>query len=244
MATDSLQAFDRHARGYVGSWGSDPLAREMRARVLARCAREFPDRARVLDVGCGPGLDAPVLAALGFEVVSVDASAGMVEVARSRGVPARQVAAEEVGGLEGAFSAVLSNFGALNCVDLPRFGAGLSRVTGPGAVAVLVVMGPWCLAETVALLARGRLREVVTRRRGRTMPLEGEEVAVRFWRPADLAGALPGWRVCTVEALGALVPPPDLGGRPGVRSRWDGRIGAVPLVRGQGDHTLVVLRRG
>ena len=59
---------NRHAIGYVSGWGSDALAREMRARVIARCVRSFPAGGRVLDLGCGPGLDAPILGALGFSV--------------------------------------------------------------------------------------------------------------------------------------------------------------------------------
>ena len=67
VPSETLHAFDLHARGYVASWGSDPLAQWMRARVLALCAKFFPASSRVLDLGCGPGLDAAALTALGHQ---------------------------------------------------------------------------------------------------------------------------------------------------------------------------------
>jgi len=234
-----LQPFDRHAGGYRTRWDAHPLVREQRARVWAACVRHFPAGARVADVGCGPGTDALGLAALGFTVLACDASAGMVAEARARGVDARVLPAESIDAL-GEVDGVLSDFGALNCVDLEAFGRALRL--RPGGVLVAVVMGPCCPAETVALLTRGRVREAWRRRRVSELPLEGGRVPVRWLRPADFA-ALPGIELVHVEALGVLHPPADLGGRPGRRSRWDMRLGALPLLRGAGDHTLVVARR-
>ncbi len=217
------------------------MAAVLRARVIARCIQFFPPTGRILDLGCGPGLDAATLGALGYDVVGVDASPGMVSEARGRGVGAHVLPGERVGELEGVFDGVLSNFGALNCVDLGATFAGLRRRTRPGAVVVAVVMGPFCLAETLALLSAGRPRAAWRRRRGGVVPLEGGAVPVSWLRPHDLVRE--GFVPVHVEALGVLVAPPDLGGRLGRRLRWEPLVSRVPPLARWGDHTLVVLRR-
>ena len=236
-----MQAFDRAAGAYRRTWDARPLVRFFRARVLAACAANFPHAARILDVGCGPGTDAVLLRALGHTVVAIDASARMVDEALGRGVDARVLDASDVGRLEGPFDGALSDFGALNCLpDLRPFGAGLARILRPGAVAILVVMGPRCLAESLALLSRGRAP-----RRGRpSVPVEGLDVPVRWLGPSQVADELGGaFRLLSVEALGALMPPPDLGGRPGLRARIEPWVARWPGVRDNGDHLMLTLRR-
>lgn len=236
----ALHAFDESARAYAGTWGADPLARVLRARVLAVCAGLFPSGSRILDLGCGPGLDAVALTALGLRVIGVDASPAMVAEARSRGVDARVGDMTGLGGAEGPFDGALSDFGAINCLpSLHPLGDALADRLPAGAPLVLVPMGRRCLAEDLALLARGRR----PRRRDGPVRVGAAHVPVRFLDARRVAAELPAFRLVSVAALGALVAPPDLGGRPGRRSRLEARIATWPLVRSLGDHTLMVLRR-
>lgn len=240
--SETLHAFDRHAEGYAAGWGSHPLARVLRARVMGLCARYFPSGARVLDLGCGPGLDAAALEALGFRTTAVDASEGMVAEARRRCADARRLDLGDLAPLlaEAPFDGALSDFGALNCLPrLDGFAEMLPRLLRPGAHAVLVVINRACPAEDLALLARGRR----PRRRGARVSLEGVEMPIRYLSAADVIGALPDFDVARREGLGVLMPPPDLGGRPGLRSRVEPHVAALPILRDLGDHTIVVLRR-
>ncbi|MDP2304490.1 MAG: class I SAM-dependent methyltransferase [Pseudomonadota bacterium] len=239
---ETLHAFDRHAADYVATWGTDPLARVFRARVIAACARFFPGGGRILDLGCGPGLDAEVLEALGYDVLAVDASAGMVAEARRRASDVRTADLDVLGTLlpDAPFDGALSNFGAINCVsDLSAFGHGLAALLRPGAHAVLVVINRWCPAEDLALLSRGRR----PRRHVAAVQVSGHAVRLRYLAGTDLVRALPRFDVVHREALGALMPPPDLGGRPGRRARVEPWVAGWPLLRDLGDHSLVVLRR-
>ncbi|MDP2316030.1 MAG: methyltransferase domain-containing protein [Pseudomonadota bacterium] len=218
------------------------MARSLRARVLSVCARFFPENGRVLDLGCGAGLDAAVLEAMGHPVVAVDASAGMVAEARTRARDARRgdLAALEPLVPDGPFDGALSNFGALNCLaDLDGFARGLAALLRPGAHAVLVVINRWCPAEDLTLLARFRR----PRRHVRTVDVEGMPVALRYLGGREVERALPAFEPVHREALGALVAPPDLGGRPGRRTRLEPWIAGWPVIRDLGDHSLVVLRR-
>lgn len=235
---ESLQAFDRHSVGYARAWGAHPLARWMRVRVLAACADHLPPNGAILDIGCGPGLDAAALGAAGWDVTALDGSAGMVREASTRARRVLHLPMERLSELgEAGFDGALSNFGALNCVaSIEGFGADLARLLRPGARAILVVMGPWCPAEDLALITRARRPF----RRRRPVTLEGLPVAVRYLTTADLVRALPDFRLLHREALGALMAPPDLGGRVGRRARFEPYIAGLPLLRDAGDHQLLV----
>lgn len=204
--------------------------------MIARAAVRFRPGNRIVDLGCGPGTDARLLEILGCTVHGVDLSPGMVDVARSRGVDAEVASLDTFGG---RFDGALSNFGALNCLPtLAPLGDRLRDALPAGAWVLLVVIGAWCPAEDLALLARGRRP-----RRGRPVTVEGLPVEMRTLRPAQVAAELGrGFRVVRVEALGALMPPPDLGGGLAL-APLDAAVGAWPLIRRLGDHTLIELRR-
>lgn len=78
-------------------------------------------RGRVLDVGCGPGRCALYLQEQGCDVVGIDASPGMIEVARSRGVKdARLMSLSDVRVAMGKFDSIVmmgNNFGLVASAD-------------------------------------------------------------------------------------------------------------------------------
>ena len=188
------------------------------------------------DLGCGTGEDARVLSAAGLRITAFDLSNEMVTFARANGVDAHCI---DLRAIEGSFDGILSNFGALNCLDgLDDIGALMRRCLVARGRAVLVTMGPRCPAEDVALLVRGRRP-----RRAARVPVEGVEVPVRWWCVADLSRALAEFRLVHREGLGVVLPPPDLGGRPGLLARLDRLVGRVPGLNRLGDHTLTVWER-
>ena len=56
---------------------------EMRAKMLARVPQDLSG-ARVLDAGCGPGMMTKVLAERGADIVAIDISPSLIEIARKR----------------------------------------------------------------------------------------------------------------------------------------------------------------
>jgi SAM-dependent methyltransferase len=241
---ETLQAFDRHAPSYV-RWEQHPSAQHWRARVISCCIQHFPPNGRVLDVGGGTGVDALLLMALGYRVTVLEPSAGMGDIARSRGVVVVTAGAEDLDTLPiDNFEGVLSNFGALNCVpDLERFARGLRIRLGVGGVAVLVVMGPFALSETILLAGTGRFRALARRRRAAVVPLGEGTVPVSWWGRRALCRALLGFRLIHTEALGSVLPPPDIHAGNALLRRLDTAVAPLPGFRQVGDHTLYVFRR-
>jgi cyclopropane fatty-acyl-phospholipid synthase-like methyltransferase len=76
--TLAARGYDLIAEAYLERFGRS----QVRDRWLRQMIARLPQRARVLDLGCGAGLPvARVLAAQGFQVVGVDGSARQIELA-------------------------------------------------------------------------------------------------------------------------------------------------------------------
>lgn len=72
-------SYDNIADKFAAQWFDHPPV-----RPLELFADALPRAARVLDAGCGPGHHARFLAARGHDVVGIDLSAAMLQIARSR----------------------------------------------------------------------------------------------------------------------------------------------------------------
>jgi SAM-dependent methyltransferase len=121
-------------------------------RVLWRhFARLFKAGDRVIDVGCGTGLDTLQLASRGIQVTAVDGSSGMIAQLQSKlatssfgGLVATEVGdiIEVAGRLAGPFDGAVSSFAALNTVDLEQFASLLAGLLRPGGRAVFHLLSP------------------------------------------------------------------------------------------------------
>jgi len=224
----------------------------MRAIVQEVVRRHVPRGGRVLDGGCGVGLDARWLQRDGYEVLAIDASAGMVAAARET-VPdldARILPLEDVGRLasEGPFDGALLDFGVLNLVELAPAAEGLARSLRPGACVVAVPMPRLAPTFVLGLLRHGRVRTALGRLRAeREIDVEGVAVRTRYLGSRALLDAFAPWFE-PVERLGMGFLMPAPGSRPSaarlaVSERLERRLRGLPVLREMGDHLVVVLRR-
>src|ERR1700685_1845239 len=81
---DTQQAFDSVAADYDGPRGNNALIQDMRLEMWRALDAAFPKRSRLIDLGCGTGLDAARMAHLGHRVVATDWSPHMVQRTRAR----------------------------------------------------------------------------------------------------------------------------------------------------------------
>jgi SAM-dependent methyltransferase len=260
--------FDLAAAGYEAACGNE-LFLAMRARVQQLLTEVLPAAARVLEIGCGVGLDTEFLVRSGHRVTATDPAPGMLERARRRLDADSTLAGRaswrraglaelsEASGSEGpaALDAIVSNFGALNCVaDLTPLGFLAHRRLRSGGVIVIGLMTRVCLWEIGYHLCRFQPRTAL-RRLGRAPVLvDVERVAVPTWYHGarSVAAALgPEFVVRRVVGLNVLLPPPHLVGGwrrmpAGLRrrvQRVDGRVARWPLLRRLGDHVVIVVEK-
>ncbi|WP_425039848.1 class I SAM-dependent DNA methyltransferase [Primorskyibacter sp. S187A] len=103
----------------------------------------LPDGGRVLDLGCGPGAAAAVMAQSGRDVLAWDASQGMVELAaRGAGVTAQHRVFDDLAELEGdSLAGVWANFSLLHAsrAALPGYLRQIAHTLMPGGVFLMAV---------------------------------------------------------------------------------------------------------
>jgi ubiquinone/menaquinone biosynthesis C-methylase UbiE len=267
MAQAHLRAapFDAVAERYDETFTTSKIGQAQRASVWRELGKAFRPGDRILEIGCGTGVDACFLAEHEVKVVACDSSPQMIAVASRRVADGGKLglvfphllAAENIAGLRNGefFDGAFSNFGALNCLeDLQQFARDLAILLKPGATALLCWMGPFCVWEIVWYLAQGKPGKAFRRfhRGGVTARLsEGASVRVHYPSIRSLARIFaPEFRLVSVRGIGVSVPPSYL-------EPWANRLprlfelsvqadpllGRCPGIRAFADHILLEFRR-
>ena len=261
---DTQDAFDSVAADYDGPRGNNDSIQDMRAEMWRWLDACMAPGSRLIDLGCGTGLDAVRMAGLGHRVAATDWSPRMVERTRDRaaaaGLEARVeslcIGAHELQRLDGdaAFDGAYSNLGPLNCVpDLRAVALQCARLLRPGGTLVCTVIGRVCPWEIAHYARRGRWARLKLRFARGIVPvgMNQRTIWTRYFGPQEFYRDFAAeFELVQRRALCLFVPPPYLGW---VRERhprvydwlWrlDRRTAAWPLLRSMGDHFLIVMRR-
>jgi len=266
MLAETQAAFDSVAEIYDGPRGNNLLIQRMRELSWRTIAGHVAAPAQLLDLGCGTGIDALHFARAGYRVLATDWSPRMVARAAARALDLRlagQLEAECVGAHElhriqaapgGRFDAAYSNFGPLNCIpDLQDVSQQCARLLKPGGHMVFTVIGRVCPWELGRYLLLGRFPRALVRfaRDITAVNLNRHRVWTRYYTPREFYRRFAReFELVRFQALSLFLPPPYLidfyERAPGcnrVLGWLDDHLGQAPLLRGAGDHFLIVLRR-
>lgn len=257
--------FDAVALRYDETFTTSKIGQAQRAAVWTELAKTFHHGDRVLEIGCGTGVDACFMAARGVKVLASDSSAQMIAVTMRRVlesgqqhlVQPRRLRAEDISSLppDELFDGAFSNFGALNCVeDLQQLSHDLARLLRPGATALLCWMGSCCLWEMAWYLAQGNTDKAFRRwrRSGVTARIaDGAFMNVHYPSVSSLSGIFaPEFRLQSVKGIGVAVPPSYLESRAQrhprlleICQRADLFMGRFPGIQNLADHVLLRFQR-
>ena len=258
------EAFDSVAADYDGERGNNGAIRDMRAEMWRWLDAMFTAGSRLLDLGCGTGLDAARMARAGHHVTAIDWSTEMVRRTADRAGRERltdKVLALNIGAHQldrvpesGAYDGAYSNLGALNCVPDPgEVAQQCARLLRPGGTLVFSVIGRVCPWEMAHYLLRGRWSRVKVRyARGQApVRLNQRTVWTRYYTPREFYRQFRDlFSLTHYRGLCVFVPPPYLIDFRQRHAQWhqrlwqiDRRVAGWPLLRGIGDHFLIVMRK-
>ena len=260
---DTRQAFDGVAAEYDGPLGNNRLVQHMREALWRSVQKAAPPGARLLDLGCGTGIDAVFFAQQGYRVTGIDASPEMVKQTCHRAeasgvsekVTALNLGIQDLEGLrQGTFDAIYSDLGVLNCMpDLEATARDCAALLKPHGGLVFSVIGRVCPWELAFYTLRGDLARARVRFAEGQSPvsLQGGRVWTRYYAPGEFYRIFARrFELRACRGLNLFLPPPYLVGmidrHPGwyqLLARLDRLTAGLPLFNRAGDHFLMVLSR-
>ncbi len=260
-------AFDSLANEYDSIWSLGAVGAVQREQVWMGIRLLFLPGGRVLEIGCGTGIDAVRLAQCGVFVFATDISQRMLDVARQRieleglghRITLEQRSIEQLSELEDTkqFDGAFSNFGAFNCVcDLRSAAFSLSKLIRPGGKLAICLINRICLWEMVWYLIHGRPAKAFRRIRAWKGGIETSlqpDTRFRLYYPSAgnlIADFEQYFDPVSSHGIGVLVPPSCMEEMARKR-KWifdkiallDRYIRRWPILCGLGDHRLYIFTR-
>ena len=261
---DTQDAFDSVAADYDGPRGNNTLIQQMRTEMWKQLDSTFGAGSRLIDIGCGTGLDAIRMAQLGHRVTATDWSPQMVGRTRDRAARenvTEHVDAVAVGGQDferlpgnAQYDGAYSNLGPLNCVpNLDVLARECARLLKPGGQLVFTVIGrvcPWEIGHYARLRRWARVR-IRFARQFVAVNMNNHTIWTRYYLPREFYTAFQ--QHFTLEhyrGLCTFAPPPYLtwmhDKHPRLHDwlwRLDRRTAGWPVLRSMGDHFLIIMKK-
>lgn len=259
----STSAFDSYAADYDRHFTNSPIGILLRKRVFKFLLPLLGKEKKVLEVNCGTGEDALLLAGRVDSVLATDISEGMIRVANLKKEKADQpnlsFAVCDMTAIHNIakepFDILFSDFGGLNCLNpeqLELFADKCSQVLSSKGTLALVIMGRKCLWEDLWFyLQKDRRLKRRRSREGIATQMEGTEFKTYYYSPREIRSVFSGnFKVKQIRPVGLFVPPsylnPIFDNKPRILRFLDfleSAFGALSFTSNYADHYIIILEK-
>ncbi len=222
LSSNTIHAFDVLAPEYDETFESSIITQHIRSVISKNILQCFKAGQHVLDINCGTGTDAIILAKHGIHVIAVDASAKMIDMTRSKSIQhgvekmitAHALSFENLRSLNtGTYDGIISNLGGLNCTnDLKQIAEESYNLVKPQGIFIACVMNKICLWEIISFLLRGKLSSAFRRSSDRAVDvnLGGTNVPTWYYTPREFAKQFSPWfKLERIYGVNILSPTPN-----------------------------------
>jgi len=221
------RGYDLAGRHYDEIEGQNAISERVRTESIRAALLAFRPGDRVLELGCGTGRDAVMMASHGIRVLATDVSPAMIAITRERAeregvadlVEAAAMPAAAAANLDGPFDGAYSNGAVFNLEpDMERVSRGLARSLRPHARAIVTAANRASLFELLFYpcvlrprKAFRKLRDTVPIPISRGGPGKKYVVPTRFLSPSQfIAQFASAFIVEDWKGLQILTPPWNL----------------------------------
>jgi ubiquinone/menaquinone biosynthesis C-methylase UbiE len=259
---NTREAFNKAATDYDVSFTNTAIGTMQRNRVWSYLEKVLKNRkAEVLEINCGTGEDALWLSNKCYSVTATDVAGSMITVAESKRIIAgiNNVNFKTIDFFKlhktlrpQQFDFIFSDFGGLNCVNEPELehlSKDFAQLLYPGGKMILVVMGKYCIWETLYFLAKFKMGKALRRwdNKGVQTKIEDEEFETWFYSVAGLKKIFSQhFKLVDAKPIALAVPPsymqnyfnkkPNLLAR---LNRWDSFLTRWTWLSNLSDHLII-----
>lgn len=259
---NTREAFNKAATDYDVSFTKSVIGTMQRNRVWDYLEQLLKNRkAEMLEINCGTGEDALWLSQRCYSVTATDVAGSMITVAESKRIIAgiNNVKFKTIDFFQlhktlqpQQYDFIFSDFGGLNCVNEPELehlSRDFAKLLYPGGKMIMVVMGKYCLWETLYFLMKFKLTKALRRWDNKGVPtkIEDEEFETWFYSVQGLKKIFSThFKLTDAKPIAVAVPPSYLQNyfdkKPKLLqrlNRWDNFLTRFKLLSNFSDHLIL-----
>ncbi len=257
------EAFNKYAQQYDNHFTNTLIGKAQRNKVYEYLKNlHFFSTKKVLEINCGTGEDAFILAQHNAQVTATDISEQMIEVAKQKN---RDTSADFICSSiqnlpiklnDKKFDIIFSNFGGLNCLnetDLKQFAKNSADLTSAQADLIFIIMGTNCLIEKLYFLLKGNKKKAYRRQQknGVETNINNQLFTTYYYSPKQITEIFKThYTVQTVKPIGLFIPPSYL--EPLIKKHTilfkflvilDGVFSKFSMLSNNADHYIIHLKK-